>query len=120
MSFASRHNKGARFDVNIEGFEKKKLVELFNEDPEAIHLVQGIFSTDKGEYGRSYFIASDGFCVYLPQHMNDECIDILSSSDDIDAIKGGMVGFSVYSYDKEDAKTHKTKTYYSIKWEDIE
>lgn len=117
MSFASRHNKGNKFDVNFDGFEEKKLNVLFAEDPEAIHTVKAVYISKKGKYGASPFVVCDGYCVYLPQHMVDEINEILSSDEDVAAIKAGTVGFTVYEY--EIPEDYPGKKFYSINWEDI-
>ena len=118
MSFATRHNKGNKFDVNFDGFEMKRLEDLFSDDPDAIYPVQALYITKKGEYGPSPFVVSDGFCVYLPGHMLEEIEGILASDDDIADIKTGKVGFCVYSYEKEVKK--KMQTFYSINWCDVD
>ena len=43
MSFATRHGKGNKFNVNTDGFEYRKLEDLYKEDPDAIWPIQGIY-----------------------------------------------------------------------------
>lgn len=118
MSFASRHNKGSKFNVNTEGFEYKSLEDLYKEDPAAICRIQGIYINKKSKYGDAPVAICDGFFANLPTHLLDECLSILANDDDVNDIKAGAVGFTIYTYEKEDEK--KPQTYYSINWEDID
>lgn len=117
MSFASRHNKGSKFSIDTTGWEYKKLSELFDDDKDAIHNLQGLYISKGGEYGPAPVAICDGYCVNLPSHLMEEVNGMLASDEDIKDIKAGIVGFSVYSYEKEIGK--KTKTCYSINWEDL-
>ena len=117
MSFASRHSKGSKFNVNTEGFEYKNLEDLYNEDATAIWPIQGLYINKKSKFGNAPVAICEGFFANLPSHLLDECVEILTSEDDINDIKAGKVGFSVYTYEKENGK--KIETYYSINWEDV-
>ena len=119
MSFASRHSKGSKFNVNTEGFEYMNLKNLYEEDPKAVWRIQGIYINKKSEYGDAPVAICDGFFANLPQHLLNECLEILSNEEDVNDIKAGNVGFTVYTYEKEDKK-HKVETYYSINWEDVD
>ena len=119
MSFATRHNKGNKFDIDTEGFKYFSLKELFDEFGEDyIHGLQGIYINRKSEYGDApVAILTDRF-ANLPSHLLEECQEILNSDEDVAEIKAGKVGFSIYPYQKEDRKG-KMQTYYSIRWEDM-
>ena len=116
MSFASRHNKGSKFNVNTEGFEYRSLEELYKEDPAAIWRIQGIYINKKSKYGDAPVAICEKFFANLPSHLLDECLGILASDEDVSDIKAGAVGFSVYTYEREG----ETDIYYSINWEDID
>ena len=120
MSFATKHNKGAIFNCNTEGFTYKKLEDLYIDNgKDAIYAVQGIYINRKSEYGDTPVAICDSFFVNLPQHLLDDCEGILKDQNDIDAIKAGMVGFKIEEYES-DKKKGNDKTCYGIKWVDID
>lgn len=120
MSFAAKHNKGAIFNCNTEGFDYKSLKDLFEDNGEdQVYVVQGIYINRKSEYGDAPVAICDSFFVNLPQHLLDDCETILKDQDDIDAIKAGKVGFKIEQYES-DKKKGKDKTCYGIKWVDID
>lgn len=115
MSFANKHNRGSKFDVDITNWPYKKLEELFKEGNK-IFKIQGLFISSKGKFGEQPIAICDGYCVNMPSYMVDECKNILSDDEDIAAIKAGAVGFSVEQYiDKKFGKTC-----YGVSWEDIQ
>lgn len=116
MSFTSRHNKGSIFNCNTEGFEYLNPGDLFKKDPTTIYTLQGLYINKKSKYGNAPVAICDSFFVNFPSHMLDECIEILTSEEDINDIKAGKVGFSIYEYETED---FPDKTFYGIRWEDV-
>lgn len=117
MSFANRHNKGSKFNIDTDGWDYKKLSDLYDDDSDAIHVVQGLYINKKSQYGAAPVAICEGYCVNLPGHLTEEVEDILASADDVSDIKAGKVGFSIYTYDKMVGK--KNKVCYSINWEDL-
>lgn len=118
MSFASRHSKGAIFNCNTEGFEYYKLSTLYEMNgSDQEYQVQGLYINKKSEYGDAPVAITLDCFVNLPEYMLSECQEILRSSDDIEDIKAGKVGFKIEEYEKEIGK--KTKTCYGIRWIDI-
>lgn len=117
MSFAARHQKGSIFDCNTEGFEYKKLSELYDAEPDMEHQLQGLYINRKSQYGDAPVAITTEFFVNLPEYMLDEVQEILRSADDIADIKAGKVGFKVETYEKAIGK--QTKTCYGIRWIDI-
>lgn len=118
MSFATRHGKGNKFNVNTEGFEYRNLKDLYKEDPDAIWPIQGIYINRKSEYGPAPVAICEGFFANLPAHLLEECEGYLTNEEDIADIKAGTVGFSIYTYEKQVGK--KTNICYSINWEDVD
>ena len=119
MSFAARHNKGSVFDCNTEGFEYFSLKDLYKKNgPDQEYQIQGLYINKKSEYGDSPVAILDDMFVNLPQHLLDECQDMLKSSEDIEDIKAGKVGFKIEPYES-DKKKGKDKTCYSILWVDM-
>ena len=117
MSFAARHQKGSIFDCNTEGFEYKKLSELYEAEPDFEHQLQGLYINRKSQYGDAPVAITTEFFVNLPEYMLEEVQEILRSADDIADIKAGKVGFKIETYEKQIGK--QTKTCYGIRWIDI-
>ena len=118
MSFAARHNKGNVFNCNTDGFSYYKLEDLYKENgPEQEYQVQGLYINKKSEYGDAPVAITLDCFVNLPQHLLGECQDMLHSSEDIEDIKAGKVGFKIEEYEKELKKG--SKTCYGIRWIDI-
>ena len=120
MSFAERHNKGGViFDIDIKDFKFRTLKELYETDGgETIFGVDGLYVNSKSKYGDHPVIINifNDMLVDLPQHMTDEVKEILKSSEDIEAIKSGKVGFHIETY--KDKKFGREC--YGIKWVDME
>ena len=118
MSFAARHNKGSVFQCDTEGFAYFSLKDLFEKNGEdQVYVIQGLYINKKSEYGDApVAILTDCF-ANLPQHLLGECQDMLKSSEDIEDIKAGKVGFKIEQYEKELKKG--SKTCYGIRWVDV-
>lgn len=118
MLFAARHKKRNVFTCNTEGFEYFSLKDLFEKNgADQEYQIQGLYINKKSEYGDAPVAITLDFFVNLPQHLLGECQDMLKSSEDIEDIKAGKVGFKVEQYEKELKKG--TKTCYGIRWIDI-
>ena len=118
MSFAARRNKGNVFNCNTDGFSYYKLEDLYKENGEdQEYQVQGLYINKKSEYGDAPVAITLDCFVNLPQHLLGECQDMLHSSEDIEDIKAGKVGFKIEEYEKELKKG--SKTCYGIRWIDI-
>ena len=120
MSFADRHNKGGViFEIDIKDFKFVTLKELYEESKgSTIYGVDGLYVNSKSKYGDHPVIinTSSGILVDLPQHMTEEVKEILKSTEDIEAIKAGKVGFHVETYtDKKFGREC-----FGIKWDDVE
>ena len=86
-------------------------------EPDFEHQLQGLYINRKSEYGDAPVAITTEFFVNLPEYMLDEVQEILKSSEDIEDIKAGKVGFKVEPYEKKIGK--QTKTCYGIRWIDI-
>ena len=115
-TFASRHNKQS-FGIDTTDFKFVKLNEIFNSKEnggkEVIHDCNGLF-VHKSQLGDSPVIidVANKQLVNLPNHMADEVREILASDDDVNDIKNGKVGYTIYDYDSHGKKC------YSIHWVD--
>lgn len=118
MSFATRHAKGSIFNCNTEGFEYKKLSELFAENgQDEVYTIQGVYINRKSNYGDSPVAICLDFFVNLPEYMLEECTDMIRSEEDVNDIKAGLVGFKIEEYEKEIGKSKKTC--YGVRWVDL-
>ena len=110
MSFATKRNKGSKFNINTEGFEFKKLVQL-KED--TVYPVYGV-TVFRTRYGDSpAAILSDCF-VNLPKHMAEDIFSILEDDSDIADINAGKVGLKLRRYTGKDGNQ-----YIGCEWVDI-
>ena len=116
MSFASRFNKGKKFDFETTGLEFKSLADLYNANgEEKIYTLKALYINTKSKYGDAPVFATPDFLVNAPQHLVDTVNEILSDSDAINDINNNKVGFSIYPYkaEKFDVDT------FGIKFEDL-
>ena len=91
-----KYNKNTRvFNVDIEGFEFKKLSEL---EMDKIYPVLGFYINVKGKFDDHPVFISDGILVDAPSHMTETIKEMLKDPEMIDAIKSGRIGFHVYTY----------------------
>ena len=117
MSFASRHNKGSRFDIDIKGFSFVKLETLYNDNKDAVYTLNGIYINTKSEYGEHPvgIVVEGERLVDFPSHMTAEVREMLNNGADIDAINAGEAKFKVEAYT---AKNHKNRLCYGVRWVD--
>ena len=121
MSFAKRHNKERKFDIETEGLEYLKPVEaLSSYGKNAVYEVQALYINKSERYDDAPVcvaeIGGDRFMLNLPSHLTEECLDILSNEEDIKDIKAGKVGLRIYPYTSK----KYNKVCYGVTWVDIE
>ena len=118
MSFAARHNKANVFECNTEGFIYKSLEELYNENgADQEYPIQGFYINHKSDYGDAPVAIGYEYFINFPQFMLEEVLDIMKSTEDVEDLKTGKVGFKIETYEKELKKT--TKTCYAPRWVDL-
>lgn len=116
MSFASKHNKNT-FDVDIKDFKFVKLADIYNSKKEGgkdvIHDCNGLY-VHKSDLGDSPVLidVANKRLVNLPSHIADDVREIITDVDDVQAIKDGKVGYTIYEYESH------AKKCYSIRWVD--
>ena len=117
MSFASKHNKGSKFNIDTEGWtEYRDLKTLYKENgAEFVYPLHGFYINKKSQFGHAPVIISDGYFVNCPAHMLDEVNSILADAEDIAAINNNSVGFKIRTYE---AKNYKNKKCYSVEFVD--
>lgn len=116
MSFSAKYNRGKKFDIDTTGFQYDNPADLYKAyGEEKVFPLTAIFINDKSKFGDYPVFATDKNFVNAPSHMLDIANEILSNTDDIQAINDGKVGFSIYEYTSE----KYNKTAYGIKFVDI-
>lgn len=115
MGFADRHNKGSKFDIDIEGFEFKSLSELFKRDKgKGVYTMNGVYINRKSKFGAHPVAICEGdeMLVDLPAHMLEDIQDMLASPEDVEDIKNGEARFMIEEYVQKDYN----RKCYGIKW----
>lgn len=110
MGFAAAHNHGARFSINTEGFEFRKITEF---PLETEMTVRGALISKGGKYGDSASIILDDCFMNIPKHMVDDVKDLLSNPEAIEQVEAGLLACSIYEYKDTNDKTQR-----SIRWID--
>lgn len=99
MSFATKFNKGSKFDIDTSDMEFRSLAELKAEfDETTTYPLKGIYINSKSKFGAHPVFITDKYLVDVPSHMIDTVNDVLADQTAIDDIKAGKVGFKIYSY----------------------
>ena len=114
-SFAKRFNKEKIFNIDCTDFPYYSLEDIYQND-DKVYPVRGIYLNKKSLYGPAYVLATDGFYVNLPDHLNDDCADILKDKVAIADINRKVVGFKIYKY----IQKKYNKECYSITWVDVD
>lgn len=100
--FASKFNKGRKFNVDTSSFNYESLADMFNNDGAGVvYPLTAIYINRKGKFGDSPVLATDKCFVNAPSHMLDTARDILADDEAIAAINNGEVGFVIYPYHAE-------------------
>lgn len=115
MSIAKHNRTVAQFKVDTDGFEFKKLNELFDEKkPETVFSVYGLYINRKGKYGASPFAASDGYFISLPQHLLDTVHEILADPESIAQMNDAKAGLVIRPYVDDKGVTHYTADFVDV------
>lgn len=112
MGFANNHAHGAKFSINTEGFEFKKISEF---PLETELTVRGALISKGCKYGDSASIILDNCFMNIPSHLVDDVKDLLSDSDAIAQVEAGKLACSIYEYEDRNGIIQR-----SIKWIDKE
>lgn len=116
MSISSHNRRENRFKVDTEGFEFKKLGELYNpKKPETVFSVYGLYINRKGKYGESPFAASDGYFISLPGHLTDVVKEILADDEAIEQMNESRAGLVIRPYDDDKGVTHYSADFVEVK-----
>ena len=104
---------GSRFNpINTEGYEFRKLEELYNEYGKEMEYPVRALYVNETKYGESAVAATDGFFISLPSHTVNDVREIIEDDELVQIINEGRVSISIYEY-----YSHKYNgTFYGIKW----
>jgi len=109
----SRFNRGSEFNaINTEGYEYRKLEELYKEyGKEATYPIRALY-VNNGKYGERATAVTDGFFINLPNHAVADVKKIIADDELVQMINDGLVSISIYEY-----YSHKYNgTFYGFKW----
>lgn len=114
-TFAEIYNQNKIFDINTENYEFIKLSELYALDASKMYVING-FWVNNSKYGKQtiLIVSSEKKLINLPMFLTQTFETILTDCNAINTIKNNKVGFVIYTYEKN------KKTYYSIKFVDIQ
>lgn len=102
MSFASKFNKGSKFDVSTDGMEYVKLKDI----GDSVLPLRAIYVNHKSIYGEDEAVfVSDTCCVNIPAHQMNVVNEILEDDNAIADIKAGKVGFKARCFESKKFKT---------------
>lgn len=118
MSFASKYNKGSKFQIDTTGWEEyRDLKSLYKDNgAEAVYPIYGFYINKKSQYGDAPVIICDGYFVNCPKHLLDTVMDILADDNAIADINAEKVGFKIRTYE---AKNYKNKKCYGVEFVDM-
>lgn len=100
--FASRFNKGRKFDIDTTNFTYESMADLYNnEGAGVVYPLTALYINTKSKFGDAPVFATDKFFVNAPSHMLDTVREILADDEAVAAINNGEVGFMIYPYVQE-------------------
>ena len=111
-----QYNKGSLFDIDFTQRAWCKLEDLFNEQPDHLFQIDGLFINTKSKYGDRPFVAFDKvYLADLPQHMLEVVKDMIGDPEVVEEINSGKVGFTVRAY----MSKNYNRECYSIRFEEF-
>lgn len=120
MGYAGKLNKSTnRFNFQSDQtFDFFKLVDLYNEDPEAVHVIRSLWflPTKKQGFKDTPIITLDDRHIKLPAHMTEVIQGIIDDPEGVDTINNQKLGFKVRTYED---KTYGQGTCYSVEFVDL-
>lgn len=116
MGFFSKLNKRTfTHQIDTKDFQYFKLEALHKAAPDKVHRIHALYKSDAGKFGPSYSALLDKCFVNLPQHMNDQCDDIVASDEAVELINEGKCGIKTRTYTDKNGVER-----YSVEWVDME
>lgn len=102
-SFGQKNQSSERlFDVDTKDYAFTSLGELYKEYGEKKeYKLQGLFINKKSKFGSQPVAIIEGCLIDLPSHMTEQVNTILADPEQIEDIKNGTAGFTIYSYENK-------------------
>lgn len=100
MKFSTKYNK-VTHQVDTEGFNYTNLANLHKEEgSDVVHQVDWLFIRS-GKYGKHpiFINVEKKILINVPAHLTETVEDILRDGEAVEAIKGGKVGFTIYTFE---------------------
>lgn len=106
VSFASRYNRGRKFDFDPKGLPYKTLKDLYAGDGgDKVYTLRALYINTKSKYDPNPVAGIDGALIDLPAYMTDTVREILADKDAIEFINDSGVGFNVREYSNDKHNT---------------
>lgn len=119
MGIMSKYNKGSvTFQVDITNFSFVTLESLYARDNgKTVFSIDGLYINKKSSFGDHpvAIVAGESILVDLPSYMTEDVREMLKDDEVVEAIKAGIVGFTVEQYEQKKFK----KTCYGVRWQDL-
>lgn len=108
-----KFNRGLKFNpINTEGYEYRKLEELYKEYGADVEYPVRALYVNKTKFGESAVAVTDGYFINLPSHVVDDVKEITADEELVQMINDGLVSITIYEY-----YSHKyNDTFYGIRW----
>ena len=101
-SFAQKYNNGNEnpFIFNFDGYTFISLKELYNQDKNKVHSLDGFYFT-RGKFGVKVVVVMKSVKkrVDMPLNLTDVFKSIVNNAEDVDDIRMSKVGFIVRKYE---------------------
>ena len=99
-TFGQKNQTSERlFDVDTKDYAFTSLGDLFKEyGDKKEYVLQGIYINTKSKFGSQPVAIIEGCLVNLPSHLIDQVKTILDDPEQVEDIKNGVAGFTIYSY----------------------
>ena len=109
----SKFNRGNKFNpINTEGYEYRKLEELYKEYGKDVQYPIRALYVNKTKFGESAVATTDGYFINLPSHVVNDVKEIIADEDLVNRINEGLVSIEIYEY-----FSHKyNDVFYGIRW----
>lgn len=108
-SFAEKYNKANEnpFKFDLQGYTFTNLKELYNDDPNKVHALDGFYFT-RGKFGVKVVVVMSDVKkrVDMPIYLTKAFNDIVNNTDAVNDIKSGKVGFMVRKYESHGRNCH--------------
>lgn len=125
MSFATKYNKGGKFDLSVKAFtDYYSLEKLYNENgKDAVYKLGAVYINKKSKFGNAptFAVIDDkftcgGYFVNIPAYMLEQANDILADPEALAEINAGKVGFVIETYE---AGKFGNKLCYGVRFTDL-